>query len=362
LSCWLDYKLQELKPFISTYIRDNNDFREQLEDLGELPPNARVITADANSMYTNIKLEHALKVLRWFLDWLDEEGLLPPDFNKELVIEAARIVMTWNIFEYRDCYFRQLLGTAMGTPAAVMWSIIYYFWHEKEVLIPKYGNKLRFLKRFIDDLFAVVLIGGDDGMSEAEWSQFKKDLNEWTEAEDPDSECILTWECDEPSTSVDFLDLTVEIRDGSFITKTYQKPMNLYQYIPPNSAHPPGMIKGMIYGILRQYYLQNSKLEDYWKIAMLFYNRLKDRGWLRATLEPIFVAAHEKIRSQFRSSKKLQPKQTQDSAPLKLFSTWNIIQMIFLKRELESFTRDTAVSSYGKSYASSGRLWPTQDR
>ena len=90
--------------------------------------------------------------------------------------------------------------------------------------------------------------------------------------------------------------------------------MNLYQYIPPNSAHPPGMIKGMIYGMLRQYYLQNSIIEDYWTIAMLFYNRLKDRGWPRATLEPIFVAAHEKIRSQFRSSKRLDPKPEQNSA------------------------------------------------
>ena len=167
-----------------------------------------------------------------------------------------------------------------------------YYWHEKHVLIPKYGNKLRFLKRFIDDLFAVVLIGGNDGMSKVEWLQFKKDLDNFEDS-------ILTWDCDEPSTSVDFLDLTVEIKDGAFITRTYQKPMNLYQYILPNSAHPPGMIKGMIYSMLRQYYLQNSNLEDYWKIAMLFYNRLKDRGWPRSTLEPIFIAAHEKIRYQF---------------------------------------------------------------
>ena len=75
LSSWLDYKLQELKPFISTFIRDSNDFRKQLDDLACLPTNARVVTADANSMYTNIDTEHALKSLRWVLDELEAAGL-----------------------------------------------------------------------------------------------------------------------------------------------------------------------------------------------------------------------------------------------------------------------------------------------
>ncbi len=155
----------------------------------------------------------------------------------------------------------------MGTPAAVMWSIIYYCWHEKHVLTPRYGNKLPLISRFIGDIFAVVLLGGDYGMSESEWLQFKNNVDNFG---------ILTWEVDEPSTLVDFLDLTVEIKNGSFITRIYQKPMNLHQYIPPNSAHPPGMIKGRIYGLIWQYYHQKSSHEDFWKIAMLFYSRLKD--------------------------------------------------------------------------------------
>jgi len=125
----------------------------------------------------------------------------------------------------------------MGTPAAVMRSIIYFWWHEIHVLIPKYGNKLRFLKRYIDNLFAVFLVGRDDGMSEAEWLEFKNDFDDFG---------ILAWEANKPSTLVDFLDLTVKIKDGSFVSRTFKKPMNLYQYIPPNSAHPPGMIKGTI--------------------------------------------------------------------------------------------------------------------
>ena len=45
-------------------------------------------------------------------------------------VPAVRIVMRWNVFECGDCYFQQMTGTAMGTPAACMWAVIYYYWHE----------------------------------------------------------------------------------------------------------------------------------------------------------------------------------------------------------------------------------------
>ena len=125
------------------------------------------------------------------------------------------------------------------------------------------------LVRYVDDIFAAVLVGGDDGFTNDEWTEFKKDIDDFG---------ILRWNVDEPSKSVDFLDLTVEIENGSFVTRTYQKPINLYQYITPNSAHPPWMIKGMVMSMLRNYYRQNSKREDYWDISMKFYHRLKARG------------------------------------------------------------------------------------
>ena len=234
LSSWLDYKLQKLRRFIGTYIRDSDDFREQLKQFGPLSCNAFHLTADANSMYTNIDTEHALQVLRWFLEELDAEGNLPPDYDIDMLLDAARIVMTWNIFEFGDCCFRQLIGTAMGTPVACIWATIYFWYYEKTVLIPKYGTKIPFFRRFIDDMYAIVLIGGQTGLTASEWAEFKEDLDDFG---------LLTWEIEEPSHSVNFLDLTIEIRDGHFFTKTYQKPTNLYQYIPPSSAHPPGMIK-----------------------------------------------------------------------------------------------------------------------
>ena len=65
----------------------------------------------------------------------------------------------------------------MGTPAAVLWAIIYFWWHEKLILLPKYGDKMPLMLRYIDDAFAVILFGGSDGFTSEDWVDFKADMN-----------------------------------------------------------------------------------------------------------------------------------------------------------------------------------------
>ena len=107
-------------------------------------------------------------------------------------------------------YFLQLLGTAMGTSAACMWATIYFTCHEIMTLIPKYSRYLLIFKRFIDDMFDILL---NDGTPDA-WENFKADKINFG---------ILTWEFEEPLQSVDFLDLTIIIERNRIITTTYQK-------------------------------------------------------------------------------------------------------------------------------------------
>ena len=50
-------------------------------------------------MYTNIDTKHALEVLIKFLEEVEEEGKLPPDFDIEMIVELATLIMRWNLFE-----------------------------------------------------------------------------------------------------------------------------------------------------------------------------------------------------------------------------------------------------------------------
>ena len=60
--------------------------------------------------------------------------------------------------------------------------------------------------------------------------------------------------------SMNFLDLTLTINDktGKVDTKTYQNPMNIYQYTPYNSVHSPKNSKYMVYILIQTYWNQNT--------------------------------------------------------------------------------------------------------
>ena len=124
-SKWLDFWLQILKPFISTYVKDGNQVLNEIGSLN-LPPHALLFVTDANYMYSNIDADHAIIVITWWLKDLLDKKELPPNFPLDAVLSDMTTIMGNNIFEFGDCYFLKLLGTAMCTSVAVMWVTLYY--------------------------------------------------------------------------------------------------------------------------------------------------------------------------------------------------------------------------------------------
>ena len=106
------------------------------------------------------------------MNCIREEGQLPYDFDIVMLVEAATLIVKWYFFAFEDFFFRQLLGTAMGTQVAVIWATIYFWWHEKHALIPKCWRMIPLLLRFIDAMFGIVLIGDNQ-----KWTEFEKDLS-----------------------------------------------------------------------------------------------------------------------------------------------------------------------------------------
>lgn len=129
-------------------------------------------------------------------------------------------------------------GTAMGTPLSVTYATLFFVIHERK-FVPKYETNLALYKCYIDNVFGI-LIPNDDPIEDARLlSWFKADLNDFQGVE---------WITQERSSSVNFLDLTVTIADGKVETTLYKKLLNLYLYIPPHSAHSPGVIKRFVLG------------------------------------------------------------------------------------------------------------------
>jgi len=271
-----EVKMKDLLPLVKSYIKNSMTIINDLKELF-IPDEALIFTADAKSMYTNIDTATGVAAIRDFI--LDNRDQIPADFPIDLFLQILTTVMENNIFTFAGTYWQQLSGTAMGTPAACAYATVTFGQHENNLILPTYHSQLIYYKRYIDDIFAIWLPPVRQKINT--WNKFKEDLNNWGS---------LEWAIEEPSLSTTFLDLNLQIIGNTIKTSTYQKPMNLYLYIPPKSSHPPSCLKGLISGELRRYFFQNSTT-DFQAILTKFIWRLVNRGHTIDDLTPLLLQA-----------------------------------------------------------------------
>ncbi|KAL7513087.1 hypothetical protein ACHAXN_010339 [Cyclotella atomus] len=73
-------------------------------------------------------------------------------------------------------------------------------------ILPGWTDYLNFYKRFIDDVIGVWLVDPNPIKNERMWTDFQRDMNSWFG---------LEWVCKDPSTSIDFMDLTLLLSMGA---------------------------------------------------------------------------------------------------------------------------------------------------
>jgi hypothetical protein len=235
-STWLDYKMKDLIPLVKSYIKNSFELIEELQSLN-IPNNALFFSADAVSMYTNIDTETGINAIKSFIQ--TNRDKIPDNFPSNLFIHILDLIMRNNIFSFADTYWLQLAGTAMGTPVACAYATVTFGHYENTTILPNFSEQLFYYKRYIDDIIGIWIPPEQNQL--ATWNRFKETLNDWGH---------LQWKSEEPSKKTVFLDLELELQNSTVITKTFQKKMNLYLYIPPMSAHPPSCLKGLVTGEL----------------------------------------------------------------------------------------------------------------
>ena len=104
--------------------------------------------------------------------------------------------------------------------------------------MPVYGHSLLYFKLYIDDIFGIWM----DNLT-SDLKAFSDDVN---------NVGILKWDITEtkPSTSVNFLDMTLSIENRQIFSRIFQKAMHLHLYIPSALEHPFNCIKRTIYGLI----------------------------------------------------------------------------------------------------------------
>jgi len=303
LSQWIDGLLQPLVFSLPTILKDSKTFVNNIENIiidDVYKNNCILFTADISSLYTMIPTDDALKKINNFLrrpksiDYLQNEfSTVNIEIIISTIIKSLSIVLKNNYIEFNNETYLQINGTAMGQSCAVVFANIYVYELENEI-VSKYLNEklLLYYIRFIDDVFAILFHNSFT-------NTFINEINSL-------QPCIK-FNCITSSNEVEFLD-TVIYKGARFQNKNifdiriHQKITNRYLYIPFSSFHTYYNKIGWIKAELQRYIRNTSDINEYIKIKILFFNRLRNRGYHPHFLRKIMNSISFNQRSNLLSS------------------------------------------------------------
>ena len=203
---------------------DTGHFLEKFRELGRVPENSILVTADVVGLYPRIPHSDGMQALHQKL-----ENRL--DKTEDLVA-MTEFVLKNNYFEINSDIYHQKSGTAIATKFAAPYACLFMDRVETEFLESETIKPWVWL-RYIDDIFFVWTDGADKLLS------FLERLNSF--------HTNLKFTHEFSRESVTFLDVVVRLAEGHFITDLFCKPTDCHQFIELKSAHPIHIKRSIVY-------------------------------------------------------------------------------------------------------------------
>jgi hypothetical protein len=273
ISTFVDYFLKPIVTQQPTYVKDTSDFIKKIEQTN-IPEHAILVTADIESMYTNIPHLNALESVKKALhaNANIKYKICRPSIQH--LIDLLELLLTRNTFQFNSENYIQTCGCPMGQPASPEITI-----HELELsLINKAGCKMKSFMRYRDDIFYFWL------GTTLELEKFMMMANQFHPT------LKFTYECS--TECVTFLDTEIYKgerfnKEGILDIRTHTKPTNTFQYLHRTSCHPNSVFKGFIKGELLRYVRNSSNKSDFETIKKAFQTRLLNRGYKKADIDAV---------------------------------------------------------------------------
>ena len=244
IAIYVDHHLKELGVSHPSYLQDTPDFLRQLQDINQketLPENALLVVIDAIGLYTNIPQEEGVLCVEEAL-----EQRVNTKVPSKYIARLLEIILQYSLFEFNEKKYQQKVGTSMGTKPAPSYANIFLankidrqFWKIAEKYMENGQIPLKFMRRFLDDIF-MIFIG-----TVRQLHLFFEELNQvhptmkFTMTHTtPKLNQIRASECDCPQIeAIPFLDTLCQIKEGKICTDLYRKPTDRNQYLLPSSCH-----------------------------------------------------------------------------------------------------------------------------
>ena len=181
--------------------------------------------------------------------------LLHERFNTNFIIEGCRLILDNNCFEFNLSYYKQILGTAMGTKFAPAYATLVLGYLEETLftnLSTKFSNesvheiKTKYF-RYLDDILCIW------DLRRGEISILQEELGTLDNQ--------LTFKCDQFGNQVNFLDLKLCKENNIIQTDIFYKATDSHQYLDFKSNHPRHVKANIPFNLARRICTLVSKQE-----------------------------------------------------------------------------------------------------
>ena len=230
LSKYLSQCLTKITYKNEYYIKDSFCFKEFITKI-KIPKHFKLVSLDVTSLYTNIPIELITIIIKKKWDLLKNHTTL----SQEIFIEAINLTLNNNYFQYKDIFYQQLNGCAMGSPisSTVAQLVMEYL---EESVITNLNIPILFFKRYVDDCITAI---PEDQISNVltAFNSFHQKLQFTSEIEHENK--------------INFLDLTIiKNQDNEELkTKWFTKDTWSGRYLNYNSHHSTAQKNSVIIGL-----------------------------------------------------------------------------------------------------------------
>jgi hypothetical protein len=322
-------------------------------------PNVTALfTADVESLYTSINLDHALQAIRFWLKRAFDSGAVRrfPWWNQRLsvfapeqvigfVLDLVKFVVYNNYFMVSPKrLFLQLVGLAMGTPCAVVVANLHVAWVEVTFWhVPsRMPQPLALWARFIDDILGL-------------WTGTMSQLEEYKAfVAKAYPGLTLTWDVS-PSVA-EFLDLQISkgrryAASNVLDLAVHRKRLNRYLYLQFRSAHPLAQKRAFIKGELIRFVRNSSHFDAFLRDVKLFVAALRARGYPRRFLRTSFAQVSYNDRQLYLTarSREQHSGHGKDEAAYAMVTTFTPFTQEVNVRDILTLTR-TGMSSFATRF------------
>ena len=215
------------KHLTSILKRITDDSRHKLQSIDnfidaiktvQIPDDHKLVSFDVKSLFTSIPLQLALDCTKTAMNKSPYQPPLPTDDLMDLL----HLCLTATYFQYNGKHYKQLHGTAMGSPVSVVVAEI-IMQNIEEQALATYSETLPVWLRYVDDTISAVHRNKVD--------EFHEHLNK------QNTNVQFTKEIEENS-KIPFLDCLVTRKNNTLQTTVCRKPTHTERLLDQTSYNP----------------------------------------------------------------------------------------------------------------------------